>query len=162
MQDIHDIKPLLGMDFPWFSAGAALLLLLGLLLLAVWAWRRWRRHRQPPAAPPEPAPPRVDHREAALRALKQLKPDATPPGQFYLQLEKVLKEFLEGLHQQPITGFTAEQLQQFLADKPVPEAFDQLLQHGRQAKFAAMPLGSEQMQADLQQTQSFVRTYTQN
>lgn len=165
MQDIHDIKGLIGLDFPWFGFFALLLFFAGLLLVGIWLIQRWRKRKQKPkAAHVGPPAPRVDPRELALRELKKLKPDAAHPGQFYLHLEKILKEFLEGIHHQPVTGFTAQQLSQFLQHQTHASLQDaqleHLLLHGQQAKFAAMPLSSEDMQKDLERTLGFVKTYT--
>lgn len=164
MQDIHDIKPLVGLDFPWFPVFALLALLAGLLIVAIWLYQRWRRRKKSQPAPAEPPVPRQDPRVVALQALKELKPEATPAGQFYLQLEKLLKEFLEAMHEQPVTGFTAQQLMAFLQYQTQVNlqevAIDHLLQHGQQAKFAAMPLTLEQMRQDLSLATRFVENYT--
>lgn len=163
MNDIHDIKPLLGVDFPWLLALAGLGILLGLLWLAFILWRRWRNRKQNPKPKPAAAP-KFNYREQALRELKQLKPDSQHPGQFYLQLERIIKAFLEGLHQQPVTGYTASELTLFLKQQKhasVKEArLEQMLLHGQQAKFAAGSLAPEQMKQDLTRAADFVKKYT--
>lgn len=163
MNDIHDIKPLLGVDFPWLLALAGLGILLGLLWLGLILWRRWRNRKQNPK-PKQPAVPKLNYREQALRELKQLKPDPAHPGQFYLQLERIIKAFLEGLHHQPVTSYTASELTLFLQQQThasVSEArLEHMLMHGQQAKFAAGSLAPEQMQQDLKRAADFVKKYT--
>lgn len=166
MNDIHDIKPLLSADFPWLLAIAVFGMLLGLLWLGFWLLRRWRNRKKNPR-PAQPAP-KLNHRELALRALKKIRPDPQHPGQFYLQLERILKEFLEGLHQQPVTGFTASELTRFMQTQiqaqnqaSVTEArLEQLLLNGQIAKFAGGSLTPEQMQQDLERAIGFVKKYT--
>ena len=163
MEDIHDIKPLLNVDFPWFSFVALLLLFIGVLLLGAWLIRRWLsrpRKGAKTATKAEKPAARGNPREMALRALKALRPDPAHPGQFYLQLEKLLKEFLEAMHQQPITGYTSQQLVGFLQSRQTNDGIEPLLLHGQQAKFAAMPLKPEQMQQDLELAIGFVKKYS--
>lgn len=160
MQDIHDLKPLLSVDFPWFSFLAALMLFIGLILLVAWGIRRLLR--RPKKAPPAEKPvPKPNLREQTLRALKALKPDPAHPGQFYLQLEKLLKEFLEAMHQLPVTGYTASELASFLQTRPDTDArLEDLLMHGQQAKFAAGSIQDQQMKQDLERAIGFVKKYT--
>lgn len=162
MQDIHDLKPLLGVAFPWLSLIAVLMLLAGLSVLAIWLWRK--RRKRPKSEQPAPAAPRPNAREQALRALKNLKPDPHHPGQFYLQLEHLLKLFLEQLHQAPVTGFTAQELVAFLHASNHPSLADarveQLLLHGQQAKFAAGSIELGTMEEDLKRVIGFVKSYS--
>lgn len=163
MQDIHDIKPLMNVGFPWISLIVALALILGLVLLTAWLLRK-ARNRQKPAAAAKPEPPikPINAREQALKALKALKADERHASQFYFQLEAILKEFLERFHQQPIKSFTASQLAQFMHQRSHRQAenIDQLLLHGQQAKFAAQSVQASQMKQDLEQVISFVNQYT--
>jgi hypothetical protein len=165
MEDIHDIKPLLSVDFPWLSALVALGLMMGLILLGAWLIRRLLRRKPQKATVTMPAAvPKTNARDQALRALNALRPDPAQTGPFYLQLERVLKEFLEHLNQAPVTGYTSSQLLTFLQQQAHPSLqeaqIEQLLMHGQQAKFASLSLSTEQMQQDLERAVRFVKKYT--
>lgn len=170
MQDIHDLKPLMALPFPWFSV---LLFGLGfvLLLTAVsWLiWRLWKRPRRaktiPTPASPSPSP-RKDPRTQALKALRQLKPHAEQPEAFYLKLEQILRRYLSALHGEPLQSYTASELSQFFQREwPQLETSQrngllQALQHGEQAKFARQSLTVQRQSEDLSAIQNFITQHT--
>lgn len=167
MQDIHDIKPLMSVDFPWFSVIVALCLMLGSIVLFAWLLRQlfkrlaaWRE-RDPAESAEESSP-----RKWALKELKALKSRQLEPARFYLQLEKILKTFLEKLHQQPFTSYTSQQFVAFLQAHAHTEnliddlQLGQLLLRSQQAKFAGQLISSSEMQQDWEHAQAFVNSYT--
>ena len=113
MQDIHDLKPLMSLDFPWFSVLLALLFAVGLLLLSGWLlWRLLSKRQQVPEPEEEPIDviPEKKPREQALDDLNELIGRSLPVALYYQELEQIIKVFLEALHREPITGFTTEQV----------------------------------------------------
>jgi len=165
MEDIHEIKPLLDVAFPWLALLLALgLMLLALLLVGWWVRRLLKRRRTQPDVPLPKPKPKVPPRESALAALKKLKPQAEQSERFYLQLEQILKQFLADLHELPVTSYTSQQLLSFLQANAHPPLQDfqleNLLKHGQYAKFARSSQQLADMQADLQAAQDFVQRYT--
>lgn len=164
MQDIHEIKPLLGVPFPWLAVSALVLMLLAVGGLAFWLWRRWRQNKQRQPMRSAPSPSRLSPRERGLKALKLLQPERQSPGEFYLQLERILRSFLEELHEQPVTGFTSQEVVQLLQQSPQQPlqefGLDRLLLRGQQAKFAASSIAPAERQQDLQNAVAFVSRYT--
>lgn len=164
MQDIHEIKPLLGVPFPWLAASMLGLILVALGILAFWLWRQIRQGQRIKPVVPKPSKPKLSPRERALKALKLLQPERQSPGEFYLQLERILRSFLEELHEQPVTGYTSQEvvlLLQQSPQQPLQEfGLDRLLLRGQQAKFAASSIAPADRQLDLQNAVAFVSRYT--
>ncbi|MGV3523953.1 MAG: DUF4381 family protein [Candidatus Sericytochromatia bacterium] len=164
MQDIHELKPLLGVPFPWLAVSMLGLLVLVLGGLAFWVWRRWRQKKQGQPTRPAPSKPKLSPRERGLKALKLLQPERQSPGEFYLQLERILRGFLEELHEQPVTGYTSQEVVQLLQQSPQQPlqefGLDRLLLRGQQAKFAASSIAPAERQQDLQNAVAFVSRYT--
>ncbi len=152
MEDIHDLKPLMQLDFPWLSflvfSGLVLGVLLVLFFVLRYLWKR-RKPRTKKTVPVPPPKPRVNPREAALKALNKLRPDATAPDAFYEELERILRRFLEGATDEAVTSYTASELSMFFQKRRAHVAFNDLatvLQHGERTKFAGHAL-TEQLQA---------------
>lgn len=168
MQDIHDLKPLFSVAFPWFSFLVALALLLGVIILAsVLIWRLLKRKNPPPEPEVEtpPPPPSKPPRDEALEALNELLGQNLPTDLFYLQLERILKIFLERLHQEPITGYTTQQMLLYLQQHghpPLPEfKLEELLYRGLRAKFAASGIHDTEQKQDFETAVDFVKRHTQ-
>jgi len=167
MQDIHDIKPLMSVDFPWVSFIIALLIMLGGLVLLTWLIAKLLKRRKKPmtevplakVVKPEGSP-----RKQALKALKALRKQNLPPERFYVQLEKILKVFLADLHEEPVRSYTSQEVILYLqmhAHIPIDE-FDiaHLFQRGQSAKFAAEQISAQKMQDDISHAENFVNRYT--
>ncbi|MBT9546717.1 MAG: DUF4381 family protein [Candidatus Sericytochromatia bacterium] len=170
MEDIHEIKPLMSLDFPWLAFLATAGIILGLCLLLGWfVWRLLKR--KPPAEPEEPPPLKVDPqtlREEALAALDRLAQSQAMKqerGQdVYLELEAIFKRFLEGMHHKPVTGFTDQELEDFLKAQPQvhwqDSGLEPLLQRSLYARFAKGSPSQTQMQEDLRLLKQFVQKHT--
>lgn len=170
MKDIHPIKPLMTLDFPWLAFLAATFLILGMTLLL--GWLLWRKLKRKPEILPEESPPaKIEPqtlRAEALAALAQLEKSQafqTEQGQVvYLELEAIFKRFLEGMHNQPITGCTDQELESFLRGLPhvhwETSGLAALLERSLLARFAKGTPRQEQMQADLRLLQQFVQKHT--
>lgn len=163
MQDIHGLKPLMTMDFPWLSVALfamSLLLVLGVVLWVLWKlWKRPRAQKPVAEAPPAPPPPREDYREAALKALQKLSPRADNPEAFYSGLERIFRNYLSDHYGENMTSHTASELAQFL-QRQSPLQKNHLLstlQHGEQAKFARQALTPEIQEKDCEQIQNFIQ-----
>lgn len=166
MQDINDLKPLMPVQFPWLSFGLTLFFILGLLLLFAWFVRRLlKQHKTEPVAKDlTPDTPRKPPREEALEALKTLAQESLSVVLFYQKLESILREFLEVLHREPITGYTVQEILDYLKSHgdPPPQEFqiEHLFQHGQAAKFAAGSIPTQTQQQDFEAATDFVRRYT--
>lgn len=170
MEDIHEIKPLMALDFPWLAFLATATLILGFSLLLGWLiWRQLKR--QPPAEQEAPPPLKVEPqtlREEALAALEHLAQSQAfkqAQGQeVYLALEAIFKRFLAGMHQTPVTGFTDQELEDFLKAQPQvhwqDSGLEPLLQRSLYARFAKASPTQTQMQEDLRQLRQFVQKHT--
>lgn len=170
MKDIHPIKPLMALDFPWLAFLAIASLILGGTLLLGWLLWRKLKHK-PEALPEEPQPLKVEPhtlRSEALAALAQLEKSAafqSAQGQaVYLELEAIFKRFLEGMHEKPITGCTDQELETFLRELPQlhwqESGLAELLERSLWARFAKASPSKEQMKADLRLLQQFVQKHT--
>lgn len=170
MQDIHDLKPLMTMAFPWLSVllfGMGVLIVLASVTWVV--WRLWKRRRPAKTVPtPETVsqPPRQDPREQALKALRKLQPHAEQPEAFYLKLEHILRRYLSATHGEPLQSYTASELSQFFQkewprlDATTRNGLLQALQHGEQAKFARQSLTLQVQSADLNAIQHLITHHT--
>lgn len=168
MQDIHDLKPLMSIAFPWLSFLIVLCILLGLLLLSGWLlWRFIRKHRaitEPQEDPPEVLLPEKKPREQALDDLNGLLARSLPVPLYYQTLESILKTFLEALHREPITGFTTAQVLAYLKTHGYPSLDEfqvkALFQHSQQAKFAGYEISEAFQKQDFEAAVDFVQRYT--
>ncbi len=170
MEDIHEIKPLMSLDFPWLAFLATAAIILGLCLLLGWiVWRLLKR--KPPAETEEPVALKIEPqtlREEALAALERLAQSQAlkqERGQeVYLELEAIFKRFLEGMHQKPVTGFTDQELEDFLKLQPQvhwqDSGLEPLLQRSLFARFAKGSPSQTQMQEDLRLLKQFVQKHT--
>jgi hypothetical protein len=170
MEDIHGLKPLMGMDFPWLSVTV-----FGLILVFIFSgigivlWKLLKRKK--PAiktAPVKITLPKKDPREQALKALKKLKPQPQDPESFYIKLEHILRVYLSEHYQLSITSYTGSELSQFFQNQSYGRNFSahylnpllQVLQHGEQAKFAGQIFTEALQKDDLQTVQQFVENTT--
>lgn len=167
MQDIHDIKPLMSVDFPWVSFIIALLIMIGGLILFTWLIAKLFKRRKAPIAETPIArviKPEGSPRKQALKSLKALRKQNLPPERFYVQLEKIMKVFLADLHEEPLRSATSQELMLFLqmhAHVPLDELdIGHLFLRGQQAKFAAEQISSQLMGQDIEHAEAFVNRYT--
>lgn len=170
MEDIHTIKPLMALDFPWLAFLATAALILGLACVVGWLlWRRFRR--KPPEEPETPPPVKVEPqtlRAEALAALVRLENSqalqAERGQEVYLEVEAIFKRFLEGMHQKPVTGFTDQELEDFLKELPQVNwqdfGLEPLLQRSLYARFAKGVPSQAEMREDLRQLKQFVQKHT--
>ncbi len=167
MQDIHDLKPLMSVDFPWLSFIIALLVMIGGLVLLTWLVAKLLKRRK--AKPTdEPAAkvvrPEGSPRKDALKAIKALKKQSLPPERFYVQLEKIVKTFLADLHHEPLRSATSQEFILYLqmhAHIPLDELdIAPIFQRGQQAKFAAEQISIQDMSTDLERAEAFINRYT--
>lgn len=169
MQDIHGLKPLMTMAFPWFSVVLFGLGLLGLLLGVVWVlWRLWRkRPEKPHSTVPQtaPTPPPKDPREQALKALQKLRAYPDQPDAFYLKLEHILRRYLSATCTENMQSYTASELSRFfqgeLPNLPAAQrdALFTALRHGEQAKFAQQSLTAGAQNEDLEAVKAFITNH---
>lgn len=169
MKDIHGLKPLMPVDFPWLPFVASLLLMIGVLLLGAWQLWRLLRRRQPVSAPLAKSemihvdPQQV--RQTALEALAALETSQwLAQGQaqpFYLALEGIFKRYVEGLCHHPVTSLTDRELQAFLRQQgstlATSQALEQFLARSLQGRFARQPFSQSQMRADLKWLREYVK-----
>lgn len=116
MEDIHEIQTLWDVAFPWLTALAVGLVLLGVLGLIFWFLRRWLSKRAQKKASFKAPERRQSPREKALSALKQLS--AQNPAAFYLQVEAILKSYLEAIYTESAIDHSLAELAQFLKQQP--------------------------------------------
>jgi hypothetical protein len=170
MKDINEIKPLMSLDFPWLPFLATLLIMLGIIVFAGWLIMRLLRKKVTVEPEEEIIKPILPQsvRDEALLALERLSQSAAlKQGQaqyFYLEIEAILKRFLEGLHQQPVNGFTDQELEAFLKALPhfqwQESGFEAFLQRSLLARFARNNTPKELMQEDLRLLKLFVQQHT--
>lgn len=111
MQDIHEIQSLWEVAFPWLVVLSIALMSLAVLGLGIWLLRRILRKRKQKPTPVQTPELRESPREAALNALKLLKPQ--DPAVFYLQLEALLKKYLEAIYTESAIDHSLIELAQF-------------------------------------------------
>lgn len=162
MDDILGLKPLFSVDFPWLAVGAMALGLLALLILCIWLLRKLLKR---PSAPlPEVVPVVQSPGELALQALRALEQGPSiargESGQFYLQLEEILKRYIELSCHLPALSATRTELQQMMARQGLAawerHHITDLLERGTYAKFAGADQVLSAMQNDLQVVRAFI------
>lgn len=168
MEDIHGLKPLMGMDFPWLSLAIfGLILLIALSSIGVILWKLLKRKKPTEVKPLSiKVQPRKDYREQALKALKKLKPQASHPESFYITLEDILRTYLSAHYHLNISSYTRSELSQFFRDQADNQNLNthhlnmllQVLSHGEQAKFAKQNLTEALQTTDRQAIQDFVKS----
>ena len=167
MEDIHGLKPLMEMDFPWLSLITfGLLLLLALSGIGAVLWKLFK-HKKPKVVSTSPikVKPPADPQEQALKALAKLKPQASDPESFYIKLEHILRTYLSAHYQLGITSYTGSELSQFFQNQSYNRNVKthhlnpllQALNHGEQAKFAKQSLTETLQATDRQAVQDFVK-----
>ncbi|PIQ23837.1 hypothetical protein COW36_13430 [bacterium (Candidatus Blackallbacteria) CG17_big_fil_post_rev_8_21_14_2_50_48_46] len=172
MEDIHEIKPLMNLDFPWLPFLATLSLMIGLILLAAWILLRILRGRKAPEsdeAHEENIKEPQTVRDEALAALEKLANSnwirQEQSKLFYLELEAIFKHFLEGLHLQAVSSFTDQELKDFLKQLPQVSwensGFETLLNRSLMARFAKGQVSGQAMQNDLENLRKFIQTYAE-
>ena len=173
MNDIHDIKPLMPIEFPWWPFLGTLAVMIGVILLGAWLISRLLRRRVKAAVP---APALVSPQtalEQALQALAQLQTASALQQEqaqnVYLELEAILKRFLEALHHKPISGYTDQELAHLLAQLPslaqlpgVRQALTEMRERSLLARFGRGRISRAQMQQDLEMLRDFVQIAAEN
>lgn len=167
MEDIHGLKPLMGMDFPWLSITIfGLILLLVFSVIGVILWKLLKRKKPAIKTAPVKAVPQKNPRDQALKALKKLKPQPHNPESFYIKLEHILRLYLSDHYQLSITSYTGSELSQFFHNQAYERHFSAhhlnalllVLQHGEQAKFAGQAFTENLQTEDLQAVRQFVES----
>lgn len=162
MEDILGLKPLVAVEFPWLPVLGLALGALALLVLLLAVLRKWWRRR--PVVPMEVVPVVKGAGELALESLRSLEQSALvqrgESSEFYLQLEEILKRYLESSCHIPAMSATRTELQQMMARQGLAawERYQMadLLERGTYAKFAGVGQFSEAMRADLQLLRAFI------
>jgi len=162
MDDILGLKPLLTIDFPWLPVLALAVGTLALLVIAFMLLRRWLK--RPPAPIPEVIPVVQSPGELALQALRALEQSPVmergESGLFYLQLEEILKRYIEASCHLPALSATRTELQQMMARQGLA-AWERhhlidLLERGTYAKFAGAEQVLTAMRNDVQIVRAFI------
>lgn len=155
-EDIHPLKPLQTVDFPWAMLLGGLLLAV-VLSLGVWWWvKHWLKRQQPelPETMVSQSLPVTTALDVALKELDALETDILRQDctVFYFRLEHILRQYLESTRMYPATALTQTELQLWLKQQRhllwAPERLQPMLQHSLMAKFARQPYDTAVLQQD--------------
>jgi hypothetical protein len=163
MTDIHDILPPVpvGVDMPGLWA---VLIALGVVLLAALAWWLWKRHRK--ARSIETIVPELPPEMVARQALDGISDVRGMEGKtFYYHLSAILRRYVFGRFGVGAPEMTTEEflpcIDRLHVDHDLARSLKGLCRAMDPVKFAGQPATEKQMETDLRFAREFVRKTTQ-